>query len=324
MGVALEPNAVMARVVAVVAGEDDDRVVGDAQLVDRLQHASHVAVDADDTGVVLARHALDLADVQLGKVGLGQFDVQVFERRPVFFARGQPGGVRLAIVQRQQERLLAVALEELQGVVGHHVDDEALGLHVFAVDFQHGVARRAAAIAKADELVVAAARGIVSIGRAQVPFAEQPGVITGLLQQLHPGGELHVEAQFLLFARVDPVGDAQLGRVTAGNQAGARGAAHRRGDEGIGEDGALAGNAVDVGRAQLLGPAKPTAVGDRSSVSMKTMLGRAWFSCLAGPVSSARINAAPVIKQQTPIVASKTRSRCDVSAWCRFVMVAAR
>jgi hypothetical protein len=53
----LLPQAVLAHVVAVVAGEDDDRVVGQAQPVERVDHAADLRVHEADAGVV-GLHAL--------------------------------------------------------------------------------------------------------------------------------------------------------------------------------------------------------------------------------------------------------------------------
>jgi hypothetical protein len=167
-------------------------------LVEQVEHAPDVAVHARDTGVVLAGHAFDLKHVQLGKIRFRQKHVQVLKRQPVLVARRQPGRVRLAVVQREQKRPPGVALEELKRVVRHDVDDKALGLDVPSVDFD-------------------APRRMKPIRRAQVPFAEQPRSVSGLLQKLHPGDQPGVHAVLGLGARIDPVEDAQFGRIPAGD-----------------------------------------------------------------------------------------------------------
>ena len=83
--------------------------------------------------------------------------------------------------------------------------------------------------------------------RAEVPFADQPRAVTGILQQLRPDGELPVQPVVFFLPRVDPVGNADFGAVTGSDQTHARRAAHRRDDKRIRKAGALPGQTIHIG-----------------------------------------------------------------------------
>ena len=102
-GSGLRTHTMVAEIVAVVAGEDDDGRFGQFQLVQQVQDAADVAVDTLDRSQVLPGPLLDPRDIDVVVGGLGDLGVQVLERSPVFRSYGQPRGVRCAEVQRNGE-----------------------------------------------------------------------------------------------------------------------------------------------------------------------------------------------------------------------------
>ena len=95
----------VAEIVAVVAGEDDDGRFGQFQLVQQVQDAADIAVDTLDRSQVLPGPLLDPRDIDVVVGSLGDLGVQVLEWGPIFRTDRQPRGVRCAEVQRDGEDL---------------------------------------------------------------------------------------------------------------------------------------------------------------------------------------------------------------------------
>ena len=119
---------------AVVGEEDDDRVVGQMEFVELRQQTTHVVVDVLDhpvhTGevlrVVLGRHRMPGVGI------LGGFEVAVRVMLPVFvrYLVRRVGAIERQV---QEERLIGLFLDELDGRVGDNVTDISSGFHPLAV-----------------------------------------------------------------------------------------------------------------------------------------------------------------------------------------------
>lgn len=102
---------------------------------------------------------------------------ELFERDAVFIRRGEPGGVRLAEVDREREGL-CLAGQRFKGpdrVVACEVRREAGLLRVVAIDLEDGIPRRAAAVEEAGEVVVSLQRRVKPERRTEMPFADEGG-----------------------------------------------------------------------------------------------------------------------------------------------------
>ena len=204
--VALVPETVMAQVVAVIAAEDDDRVVCHAGLVESVQDAPDTAVDASDRREVFAHHALGPRHVELGVVGLGQDRVDTAERLPVRIAQGQPGavavgrsvrrvGVRRPVMNVDQEGVPPVLLaNEPNGLVGQYVGRVPADHPDLTARFDLGVFRYPRSATKAVKPVVAVAGGQIPVQNAEVPLADEQRFVAGGLQYLRPRRDRGVEA----------------------------------------------------------------------------------------------------------------------------------
>ena len=103
----VEAGALVAADAAVVAGENDERVFGQAELVERRHDSADAFVDAGD-------HR------RVGRVLVAADGRLVFELRDQFllrFVRRVDAEVR----QIQEERLILVPLDEIDGVIGEKV-----------------------------------------------------------------------------------------------------------------------------------------------------------------------------------------------------------
>lgn len=128
--------------------------------------------------------------------------------------------------------------EPIEGVVGQFVGDVALLRNAPAVDIQAvpgGVVR---ALATEADPVIEARLRIVALA-AHVPFAEEAGLVAGLLQI---GGKEDRTAR----DRRVVVDDLMLVGIGAGEDGSAGWAAEGRGDEGVPEVSALGRDAIHV------------------------------------------------------------------------------
>ena len=102
--------------------------------------------------------------------------------------------------------------------IHQQVRERACELANLPVDFELGVDRPVAAVAKAEEAVESLACRVEFIARAEVPLARQHRRIAEALEQLRPGDRRRCQAEVRLFPGINPVGDAQLTGVAAGHQ----------------------------------------------------------------------------------------------------------
>ena len=70
LSVAFVPNTMVPEIVAMVAGENDDGLVRDAQHFDGRQKSPDVAIDRSHAGEVLSRHPLEFLCIQIRYVGV--------------------------------------------------------------------------------------------------------------------------------------------------------------------------------------------------------------------------------------------------------------
>ena len=93
-------------------------------------------------------------------------------------------------MEREHERFLLVAADELQGVIRQDVVGVS-GVFLYRTpDFlERGIDHLVATGAKSHEVVEAEVGRKMFLQHAEVPFADQPGFVPGLLEQTRPGGE---------------------------------------------------------------------------------------------------------------------------------------
>jgi len=156
----------------------------------------------------------------------------------------------------EEERLVPVAADELDGLEVHAVDEvlppgQATGdLAVEVVGME--VASAADAAVLGDDGLVEAVRPRGDFLRAvvrvagEVPLADNPGGVAGRPERLGDGDVVGGEVLRVVGAEV--VGDAHAGGPLPRHQGGAVRRADRRGGVGVGEAHAVAGETVQVGR----------------------------------------------------------------------------
>jgi hypothetical protein len=109
------------------------------------------------------------------------------------------------------------------------------------------------AAAETIEIVVAALQR-TEIGQPpQMPFADQRGLVAGLLQERRQGRMVRRQTDLARHARAQRLfePDRQPVLVTPGNQRDAGGGADCRIGIGLGEAHALGGDAIDIGRGEI-------------------------------------------------------------------------
>src|SRR5581483_3328142 len=148
---ALVAKAVLAKIVAIVAGEDDDSVVGQFQLIEGLQDATEIVVSGGDAAeiVEIGGHLVARLGGSTGwscRVAVDGRDTEI-RHSPSFLTgiialasrRRIKGAVRRLETDDQQERLLLVLAQELQGVIGADIIDPALRLGQLAIDLDRTI-----------------------------------------------------------------------------------------------------------------------------------------------------------------------------------------
>jgi len=217
---------------AVVAGEDDNGVVRQFQVVERGEDSCQVVVDVFDHGVDAGGSVVETTVGVLGEVLLGHLV-------------GMVGGV---VGQVAEEGSVVVVLDEGECGVGEDVGDVAFGLDRFAVLFDGSVeVVFPGATAEAEEFVEAAVVGVVWAVLAVVPLAEAAGGVSG-------GGQGVGDGDFIephdFFAVGDP-GGAGAEIPSAGEEAGSGGGAHGADEEAV-ELGSRGSELVHGGRVDFV------------------------------------------------------------------------
>ena len=212
---ALVQQAVLPHHVAVVGGEDDDRVLSLTTALEAVEHATHVVVDQGDHGEIRCLHLPASIQVEGHR---RQTEIDVGETRLVggvrladgvprqlvclvpleVFPRGIQRRVRIEGIDAHQPRgLTPLLLHELDGAiraprrlmhVGWHVEGTlvevlqtvSLLVHPVRVVVTFGplVARVVAPVK--DPVAVVAARFDPAMGAGQMQLARQPAVVTGI------------------------------------------------------------------------------------------------------------------------------------------------
>ena len=180
---------------AVVAGEDDQRVVQLAVGAQRLDDPAYALVHVMDHAAVL----VDVAARQMRDAG-----AQLLGRGTVIACF--PGPVRGRVVQAQEERgiALAHAVDEIHAALRQQIGQIAFVVVLFLAHPQVMLARAA----QMGEIVHAARHGAevflvtraqrAEVGRvAQMPFADQRGAVARILEQRGYGGHFGRQAQLL-------------------------------------------------------------------------------------------------------------------------------
>ncbi len=227
--------AVPARPVgAVVAKVDNDRVVGDAHVVQLVEQTADIPINVLAHGQSRA----DVAEVLLLGFAVAHLELEVLELVPPAIGNLHRGmrGVVGEVAEERFARLDRIG-HELHRLVGEVVDAEAFALHEPAVVFQ----RRAEVVApvagaEAVILVKAAPVRVVGILHPVVPLAEGPGPVSARLEGVADGRLIQVES----FTACGGAVDASAGMVTARQELRAGGGADGADVESI-EHRAIAG-----------------------------------------------------------------------------------
>ncbi len=248
----------------VVAREDHQGVLVEAQLADPRDEPSDVPVQAGDHRRVVLR---DLGPVTVGVGRVARNDVVL-------------GGVlrvvrevREGVAEIQEERTLPVLLDEGEGLLREEVVGvEGVLAPAVALHLPH-VADHDDLLEQRDLLVVPEVVRVVEVGlvlvevavpvvealeerdapRARVPerpLAHSPGAVARLLQHLRDGEV--VRSQPDVVGEVVP--DAVVAVVHPRHEAAARGGTDGRARVGLGEPQALGGQPIEVRRLDLLLP----------------------------------------------------------------------
>ena len=263
---------------AVVAGEDDDRVIRHAGFLEGGEDAADFLVQArDHRGVSRARGAVGTVAALLRGVGAGLGDhafilFQLFGGDLQGHVRQRRGVVEeegLGLMGRDEgfgahdgafaQEVLAderrVGLGVLRVGVGREdaVAGRAVGAvverHFLAVILDEGrvVAVRDPLAGHAEEAVEALLqRTAGGLETAHAPFAERGGRIAGLLERARQRGDAGGQGELLAVADVAVVAGRGVAGVAAGHQHRARRGADRVAAVVPGEDHPFAGEAVDV------------------------------------------------------------------------------
>ena len=224
---------------AVIRGEDHHRVLGEAMLVEGLEHAAAGGVERFDERGVGRVEGLRVGRDALGR--RGERDVRVVE-----------GEV-------EQEGLGLVLRDELRGEVR---------LTEFALA---ALGRFRAGVRAAGEVLVEAMVGRLMALAAEVPLADGGRHVALGLEQFgdrrDAGRQVQVDRRAeqavrgAVGASGEEGGDLQPGRALARHQGGARRRAHRGRGVSLREAGAVGGEPIEVRRALVL-PAEATEVVD--------------------------------------------------------------
>ena len=164
----LDPLADVAADAAVVAGEDQHRVVGQLELVEHRHDPADALIDAGDHRGV----GRVVVPADAGLVGLN-FAISSF----LAWCGRVDGEVR----QIEEERPVLVPLDEVDRLVGQEV-----GQVLRPSGYSTGglVAKSKCCAHRDDRLVEAALAGMIVAVVAEVPLAEHAGRVAGLLQRL--------------------------------------------------------------------------------------------------------------------------------------------
>ena len=239
---------------AVVRREHDQGAIGQFQFVELFENAADAVVETFDHGGV-NRIALLAGPAAL-----------VLRDQLRLRLQGNVNGV---VRQIEEERLVAVALDEFLGLRRQPVGEIFAIGGVLQPRHEHALlvlvgseitARRAGRVA-GDVDVEAALLRQRSLA-AEVPFADVAGGVSGLPQlrgnRRLAGRQLLIDdgtQQFLIGpigAARQPVGEIEPGRILAGHERGACRRADRTSGVGIGETLALRGEAIEVRRLVIL------------------------------------------------------------------------
>lgn len=241
---------------AVVSGEDDHGVLGDAKFIEFGDEATDTVVEGFD-------HA--------GATWFEMFVfciVEGFGFLGVFF--NQSGGchhraVDSVVGEVEEEGVVLFLFEKIDGGIGELVGEEvawfalveaghAEGREVFPLSF------RLAPLAATDVDVESVTGGVVliEVGLAdghEVPFAKEGGGVAGLLEGFGKEDTFVLDARFPLgngelgegfFVAGNPVGEFQAGGVASTEDGRAAGRAHGAGGVSIGEEHTVRSELVDV------------------------------------------------------------------------------
>ena len=239
-------GVVFAEVVAIVAGVDDDGVVGEAEGIEGVEETCDVVIDAGDVAEVVEMDIVGGEPGGLGAVGGGFVEdggdpavrggaaglacVEIAETGWEIVAAAR--AVRAFEAEDDGERLFLVLADEVDGEVGGDVVGPALGGGGGCVDVEWTIL--VLTLTDVAGGVVEAWAGALI---AHVPFADVGGLVAGGAEEGGVGDGIGGE-------RTTVVSDAVEVIVAAGEEGGAAGSAEGERDEGVAEADTFGGETV--------------------------------------------------------------------------------
>ena len=248
---------------AVVAGEDDEGVVGEAELVEVIEQAADVAVEAGDHGGVA---------LVLGRPIGGGIGAVIGDMRAVFeVAISLVVGVRDDRAPIEEEGAGLMLGDELEGFVGEEIigieqtvagvtaavvadggDVVGQGDFGFVAPEELGEVVVGVVLAEvAEEVIEAMVAGQAAFGFADVaeaPFADERGGVAGLLEDAGHGEILGAQGLGERISRAGVAAHAGVAVVLAGHEDAPRRGADRGAGVELGEPQAFARHAIEVRR----------------------------------------------------------------------------
>jgi len=243
---------------SVVAGEHDDRVVGDALVLQRLQHGADGAVDVGQ-GVGVGRGALALEIRRGPERGVRHRGGEVQEERLVLAGAVMDEAHRAQPLGRGERVHVRPVADETHRMAVHVARE--LGVHLAAGFVADGVSERPHVVrVRQDHRIIEAMIRRHELRRvAEMPLADHAGVVPGVAEQ---GAErLLVVAEPRLRLRAEGgAAEAEPVGVATRHQRGTGRSAHGLGGVEAREAETILGQTVDV-RREVLRRAIATGIG---------------------------------------------------------------
>src|SRR6185437_5297123 len=215
---------------AVVAEEDNKRILGVLRLLERVEHEANALIEPADGLIILRQFAANIGLIgeEIGYIHISGFVADFLDTGVgLLVAEVLGGAVWIGKTDDEQKRVVAAVADKLVGLLAH------LGHAAIAAD----------ALGHLDIEVV-------HRSRQHMNLADNAGAIAVLLENARQALDVvaGVEVVYIVSQAILPVAV----RVQSGVQRRAAGTARRHGREAVRETHAVLRQAVDIRRANLL------------------------------------------------------------------------
>ena len=237
---------------AVVAREDDDRVAGEAQPLQRAEHAPDLLIHPlDHRGIGRLGTAVEILHLLDGR---GAFEALRFRR----VGGALPRPMRRAEVEAEQERPVEAgeSLERADRMVAQQVGQIARLMQRRVAIPQVGMIRHGVgeiidrAAAEPPEMLISAFERSEARQGPEMPLADEPGFIAGVAQERRKSGVRRRDPDIAARDRLLET-DREAILVAAGDQRRARRRTNRAVGIGLSEPQSFGGQAIDVRRSKV-------------------------------------------------------------------------